>query len=61
VSDKRSLREAGCAEPDGILCCLGNQLFVEYLHQPKHLDELPLAAVAHPGFEKTPEMFELLW
>jgi hypothetical protein len=61
--------EAGCASrhrrahsttPDGIFHSLGNKLFVERLHQSKHLDELPLAATAHPGFEKAPEMFELL-
>src|SRR6516162_7329036 len=33
---------------------------IERLHKPQDLDELALAAVAHPGFEETPQLQKLL-
>jgi hypothetical protein len=52
--------EAGCTQAYRIRDGSGDQRLVERLHQPKHLDELTLAAIAHACFEKPPQMVELL-
>jgi hypothetical protein len=52
--------KASSTEPDGIRDGNRDQRLIEHLHQPKHLDELALTAIAHSGFEKAAEMLELL-
>ena len=44
----------------GVLDRIGDQVLIERLHKPQDLDELALAADAHPGFEETPQLQELL-
>ena len=48
------------AEFKGVFDRIGDQVLIERLHKPQDLDELALAADAHPGFEETPQMQELL-
>ena len=48
------------AEPKGVFDRIGDQVLIERLHKPQDLDELALAAGAHPGFEKTAQLQELL-
>ena len=52
--------EAGRTQLDGVLDRIGDEVLVEHLHQPQHLDELPFAAVVHAGFEKAPQLQKLL-
>ena len=52
--------EAYGAEPEGITYSLIHLLRPEVLHQPQHLDELPLASPAHPRLQPPPQHSELL-
>ena len=50
--------ETDRAESDGVHRCGGNHGFGKDLHQPQRLDELAFAAIAHAGFQESPQMLE---
>src|ERR1019366_1020914 len=50
--------KADGAQPDRVVHRAGDDLLGRRLHQTQHLDELALAAIAHPGFEKVAKMLK---
>lgn len=50
--------EADCAEPDRLGHGTGHDVLRDRLHQPQHLDELALAALAHARFHQVTQMLE---
>src|SRR6476659_5852954 len=52
--------EADGSPRDGVAHRGSNLIGAEYLHQPQNLDELTLALLTHPGFQKTSQRGELL-
>jgi hypothetical protein len=53
--------ETDRSQTDGIGCRGSDKRFGKGFDQPEHLDEFPLAAIAHPGFQKPPQMLERFW
>ena len=52
--------EADRAEPDCLTDGEAHDIARQGLHQPQHLDELTLAAIAHPRFQKMAQVLECL-
>ena len=52
--------EADCSTRDGVANRGSDLIGAEHLHQPQNLDELALALLTHPGFQKPPQRRELL-